>query len=180
MVELLLVMALLVIAVSFVGPKLAGFFRGRTLDSEARRLLALTHYGQERAIGEGIPMVLWIEPDQKKYGLEQQAGWEDNDPREVRLELDKDLKVEVVRQERAATNTLYTTRQSSVIGQSMNLLAQNGTQNSRPEIHFLPDGTVGQQSLRAVGITDRDGITRWLVQATNRLSYEISTNFTAQ
>src|SRR5207253_10956500 len=40
LIELILVMTILTIAVSLTAPALANFFRGRTLDSEARRLLA--------------------------------------------------------------------------------------------------------------------------------------------
>ena len=47
LIELILVMTLLVIGVSFVTPQLAGFFRGRTMQAEARRLISLTHNGAE-------------------------------------------------------------------------------------------------------------------------------------
>src|SRR5512140_2220416 len=94
LVELLLVMALLVIAISIAAPTLANFFRGRTLNSEARRLLSLTHHGQGRAVSEGIPMVLWVDTDKKNYGLEQESGWDERDGKAVELQFDKDLKVE--------------------------------------------------------------------------------------
>src|SRR2546426_11590252 len=45
LIELILVMTVLTIAVSITAPALANFFRGRSLDSEARRLLALTRPG---------------------------------------------------------------------------------------------------------------------------------------
>src|SRR5262245_41504309 len=70
LIELILVMALLAIAIGVTFPTLRGFFRGRVLDSEARRLLSLTRYGQSRAVSEGVPMVLWIDARQKTYGLE--------------------------------------------------------------------------------------------------------------
>jgi type II secretory pathway pseudopilin PulG len=47
---LLLVLALLAIVMSFAAPSLSAFFRGRTIESEARRLLSLTRYGQSRAV----------------------------------------------------------------------------------------------------------------------------------
>src|SRR5690242_5350282 len=74
LVELVLVMAVVVIAIAITAPKLANFFRGRTLDSEARRLLALTHAGQSRAVSEGIPMRLWLDTEQGTYGLQEEAG----------------------------------------------------------------------------------------------------------
>ena len=49
LIELVLVMTLLVVVVAIAAPSLAGFFRGRALDAEARRLLSLTRQGQSRA-----------------------------------------------------------------------------------------------------------------------------------
>src|SRR5687767_2693361 len=70
LIELILVMTILIVVLSVSGPSLVSFFKGRTLDSEARRFLALTRYGQSRAISEGVPISLWIDPKEKKYGLE--------------------------------------------------------------------------------------------------------------
>ena len=50
LVELLLVLALLVVITSLVAPAMSNFIRGRALDSEARRLFALMHAGQSRAV----------------------------------------------------------------------------------------------------------------------------------
>src|SRR4051794_2206607 len=60
LIELILVMTVLTIPASITAPALANFFRGRTLDSEARRILALTRQGQNRAVSEGLPMELWL------------------------------------------------------------------------------------------------------------------------
>src|SRR5256885_1782577 len=68
LVELILVMALLVVAVSFITPHLSDFFRGRALDSEGRQLMALVHDGQSRAVSGGVPMILWFDAAAKKYG----------------------------------------------------------------------------------------------------------------
>src|SRR5882724_2717216 len=76
LIELILVMTVLTIAVAIAAPALANFFRGRTLDSEARRLLALTRQGQSRAISEGIPMELWLDTARGAYGLEAEPSYE--------------------------------------------------------------------------------------------------------
>src|SRR6266566_7071347 len=70
LMELILVMTVLAIAVSITAPALANFFRGRTLDSEARRFLSLTRHGQSRAVAEGVPMELWLDAVNQTYGLE--------------------------------------------------------------------------------------------------------------
>src|SRR6266571_2701739 len=91
LIELILVMTVLTIAVSVTAPALAHFFRGRSLDSEARRLLALTHLGQSRAVSEGLPMDLWLDAQQGAYGLEAESSYEENDRKAVDFNLDRDM-----------------------------------------------------------------------------------------
>ena len=83
LVELIIVMTLLVVVVSVAAPSLAGFFRGRAVEAEARRMLSLTRLGQSRAASEGVPMVLWVDTTEKKYGLEEDSSFTDNDTRAV-------------------------------------------------------------------------------------------------
>src|SRR5213082_1481480 len=83
LIELVLVMTILLIVFSVALPSLKGFFRGRNLDSEARRFLSLTRYGQSRAVSEGVPMVLWMRPRQGTYGLEQDRGYAEVDRKAV-------------------------------------------------------------------------------------------------
>ena len=95
LIELILVMALLLIVIGVALPSLKRFFHGRNLDSEARRFLSLTRYGQSRAVSEGVPMVLWIDTRRGAYGLQQQAGYTDGDSNAVRFALAEELRVEV-------------------------------------------------------------------------------------
>ena len=104
LIELILVMALLTVVISLTAPKLSRFFHGRTLDSEARRLLALTRSGQSRAVSEGLPMNLWVDADKGEFGLEAEPSFETSDPRAVEFALDSGLKIEVVRQIVTAPN----------------------------------------------------------------------------
>src|SRR5689334_11548491 len=96
LIELILVMAILTVAVSITAPALSNFFHGRTLDSEARRLLALTRQGQSRAISEGLPMELWVDAAQAQYGLEADASFEQNDPKSVSFNVDKDVQLQTL------------------------------------------------------------------------------------
>src|SRR5262245_45532100 len=91
LVELILVMAILMIVLGVACPSLLDFFCGRNLDSEARRFLSLTRYGQSRAVSEGVPMLLWVSPRDGMYGLQTQPGYTDTDPKAVEFNLDKDL-----------------------------------------------------------------------------------------
>src|SRR6266581_7233742 len=95
LIELILVMALLLIVIGVALPSLKRFFHGRNLDSEARRFLSLTRYGQSRAVSEGVPMVLWIDVRQRTYGLQAQSGYLPNDTKAIEYDLDKELRVEV-------------------------------------------------------------------------------------
>jgi len=155
LIELILVLALLAIVTSLATPSLSRFFRGRTLNSEARQLLSLTHAGKSRAISEGFPALLWIDTPQREYGLRLETGLPDGksteiDPKAEVFEFDDNLKIEAMG---AATVSLN--------GRSVNA------------IRFLPDGTTDESSPTALRIASRTGEVLWLVQATNRLSYEI-------
>ena len=44
---------------------------------------------------------------------------------------------------------------------------------SLPAIRFLPDGTIDETSPTTVHLTSQRGDSLWLIQLTNRLSYEI-------
>jgi type II secretion system protein H len=161
LIELILVMAMLLIVLGVAFPSLKRFFRGRNLDSEARRFLSLTQYGQSRAVSEGLPMVLWIDERRAAYGLQVQAGYTDSDSKAVEFALDHDLQVEV--------QTAVTTRSSQLNR------AVPGVGNV-PTIRFTPDGFLSESS--PAGILFRQGADDaiWIVESTNRLNYEIRTN----
>src|SRR5512135_3490059 len=137
LIELILVMALLTVVISLTAPRLSRFFHGRTLDSEARRLMALTRSGQSRAVSEGLPMDLWVNADKGEFGLEAEPSYETSDPKAVEFTLDSGLKIEVVqRMVTAPTVTLNRGRQASTASRPRVVLARANL----PAIRFLPDG----------------------------------------
>lgn len=75
LLELVLVMLLLTTAMAMLTPGVSGFFRGRRLDDEARRLWALTRYAQELAVAEAVPIAVWVDPAEGRYGLESEPGY---------------------------------------------------------------------------------------------------------
>src|ERR1051325_10767326 len=133
LIELILVMAMLLIVLAVSFPSLKGFFRGRDLDSEARRFLSLTRYGQSRAISEGVPMSLWIDARDRSYGLQAAAGYTDLDGKAVAFTLDKDLQLEV---SMPLLATPSAQRNQAVPGAGGNL----------PMIRFAPDGSISDPS----------------------------------
>src|SRR5579862_1399309 len=96
LVELILVMALLIIAVSMVTAKMSAFFGVRGVDSETRRFMALVHYGQSRAVSESVPMMLWVDVNAQKYGLQQEPGYSDVDKHAQEFEVDGDLRIDTL------------------------------------------------------------------------------------
>jgi len=150
LIELILVMTLLVITTALVAPSLMGFFRGRTLDSEARQLLSLTHAGQSRAVSEGMPILLWVDAKQNTYGLEEETPAAGGDPKAITLQLDDSVRVQVEN----ATSTPI-------------------TMGNLPAIRFLPGGTIDENSPHSLRLTDAGGNTLWLVESANHMGYEI-------
>lgn len=169
LIELILVMAMLSIVISLAAPSLARFFRGRGLDSEARRLLALTRYGQSRAASEGVPMLLWIDAAQRTYGLEAERSFlVEDDRKAVGFELSSNLVVEV--EQPVMTLLASPSRQARLAVQ------QN---DNRPTIRFTPDGFISETSpqrilIRQVRDGEQDAVLIGL--SPTRLTYEIQTN----
>jgi hypothetical protein len=135
---------------------LKNFFHGRSLDSEARRLLALSRVGQTRAVSEGVPMVLWVDPTKKSYGLEAEPGYEDHDPKAQDYSVASDLQIQVV----------------NAAGKSA-ISSTNLIHADLPQIRFLPDGSYDDSSPAAVALSSQDGTALWLAQSPNHLNYEI-------
>lgn len=165
LIELILVMALLAIAFGVTFPTLRTFFRGRVLDSEAHRLLALTRYAQNRAATEGMSMILWFDAAEGFYGLQAAPGYLDEDPRAVEYQIDNDLRIEVAAPP-PNTRSLNVTLPSA---------ASQGTSRRSilglPTLRLLPDGYIDPASPEFVAIREGDEQAVWLVQTTNRLAY---------
>jgi type II secretion system protein H len=172
LIELILVMALLTVVISLTAPRLSRFFHGRTLDSEARRLLALTRSGQSRAVSEGIPMDLWVDTEQGRFGLEAEPSYDTTDPKAVNFTLDGGLELEVVNKTVATpANTLTMNKNQRTSIASVPRV--NLVHASMPTIRFLPDGSVGEASPQKLHLTSSDGGSLWLAQSHDGLSYEI-------
>jgi len=159
LVELILVMAMLLIVLGVAFPSLQSFFRGRNLDSEARRFLSLTRYGQSRAVSEGVPMMLWVSSRDGLYGLQTQPGYTDADQKAVEFNLDKDVEIEV------------TAAQLTSRGQAAQISLP--AMGMVPAIRFTPDGFIGETSIESIVLRQGDEDSIWIMQSTNRLRYEI-------
>ena len=152
LIELILVLSLLVVVTSLVAPAMARFIRGRALDSEARRLAALIHAGQSRAVSEGATMMLWVDEKQDTYGLQAETSGQNGDAKAENLSVDSTLQIAVV-SAGAGTPTTF---------------------KDLPAIKFSADGTVDENSPATLTLTDSAGFSRWLVLGKTRMGYEIA------
>lgn len=177
LVELLLVMTLLIVVISLGAPQLKRFIHGRTIDSEARRFLALTHAGQSRAVSEGIPMRLWIDARNGQYGLESESGFSTTtavaantkeDERALEFTIDANLQLEVIENNYIPPRPTTTASRSGVVTP-----IRKNVQRNMQEIRFQPDGTFDETSPQAVRIVGKDDESIWIAQSLNRLNYEI-------
>jgi len=148
LIELIVVMALLVVIAGVVTPRMAGFFKGRKLDDEAYRIVALTQHAQNRAISEGIPMSLCIDTDNQIYGLRESETF-------------------ALNQE---TGRVYRVNRALQLDYQDNATLTP----TRPEIFFHPDGGIGEGSVTNLWIERPNDERLWIGLTTNRLSFEIT------
>ena len=159
LIELIVVMALLAIGALMVAPAMSSFFRGRILNLEARRLLALTHYGQSRAIAEGVPVLLWINTRDSTYGLSVQSGYVESDDRASIFTAEAGLTLE--------TPAGDTPPVSESGDESF------GLPDGLPVIRFLPDGFFDENSVPRIVIRQGTEAALEIAPTANRLGYEI-------
>ena len=152
LIELILVLALLVVITSLVVPPMARFIRGRALDSEAMRLMALMHAAQSRAVSEGAPMMLWVDEKGGAYGVSAETVGQNGDAKAEELTLDSTLAISVANLGTGAATTF----------------------NNLPAIKYTADGTIDENSPQTLTLTDADGFTRQLAETKARTGYEIA------
>ena len=161
MIELIFVLALLAIAAATVASKMGGFFRGRALNFEARRMLSLTHYAQSRAVSEGVPVLLWIDAKGSTYGVTVAAGdnGADGDTRASRFSAEPSITLET-----PATDVVPVSEADD---------EKLGLPEGQQAIRFTPDGFYDETSVRKIVLRQGTGAGLELVQTANRLGYEI-------
>jgi type II secretion system protein H len=148
LVELILVMAIMITLLALVAPSLARSSRQRTLEQEASRLLALTEYGRDEAVSQGVPMVVWINPSTGHYGLQEQTGYTGNAVRRKDFCLNSDTHFELTQV--AAT--------------------QLGVVHA---IELAPDGSPDPASANEIRIVDRYHSAITVSRTSDGWSYEI-------
>jgi type II secretion system protein H len=167
LVELILVMSLIVMTTAIVLPSMTRFFGSRSVDSEAKRFMALMHYGQTRAVSDGVPMMLWIDSTHRTYGLEREPGYAGRDPLEEDNTLADGLKIDTVR------NNVKSPVANSQTGR---ILTGQVTQGKArlPAIYFLPDGAINYaMSVGGVSFQHANDLPVWIALNSSEMSYGI-------
>lgn len=173
LIELILVMAMMLIVLSLAGASLSGFFKGRTLDAEARRFLSLTRYAQSRAAAESIPMVLWVDLRRRLYGVEPEYSFSTTGDRVVEYRMAEDLTIQVMS---TPQQNVRSTRGSS----------GGRFGNADIQIRFSPDGFLNDLNPQQILLLPQDSNsaatrnTAGILIAPNRTSsgYEVQPNST--
>jgi len=162
LIELIFVLALLAIIATFVAASMGSFFRGRMLNFEARRLLSLTHYAQSRAVSEGVPVVLWVNPTASSYGLTTQGSFTDpeGDAHAVSYTIDPSLTLETP----VGEIPVISEQDDEKLG-----LAVDGV----AFIRFTPDGFYDDAGVSKITIRQAQTGSLDLVPTANRLAFEI-------
>jgi type II secretion system protein H len=162
LVELILVMTVMVILFSLVMPSLKGFFRGRNLDNEALRFIALTRYGQSRAINEGVPVELWINPRAGSYGLEALSGYAQTETKPESYTLDSSVQIAFSAPSSVLLRSNYWSQAKAQFG-------------AVTKIRFQPDGFISDASPESIFLRQGNQSQVWIAKAPTHLEYDIQT-----
>lgn len=163
LIELILVMALFVIITSLVAPELGSFFRGRNLDNEAQRFLSLTRLGRSRAISEGVPIELWINPKQNTYGLEALSGYTETRTNAIYYNVAQSVQISTAVPQATLTHSNYWT-QTKTFTRGM------------PTIRFQPDGNISDTSPREIYFKQGNDSTIVVAENPSHLRYDLQTS----
>lgn len=152
-------MVLLTIVMALTAPRMISFFHGRALSQESRRILAVAHYAQSRAVAEGQPVVLWFDPATNTYGQNLQAGFTGADARASRYAVDPTVRLELP----AGASPAASENGDDRLGLPENLAV----------IRYTPDGFYDPGSLTQLVLRQGDEGALQIVPTANRLDYEI-------
>ncbi len=144
-------MALLAGFAAMTLPRMASFFQGQKIKGEAHRFIALTQYGRNEAISTGLPMTLWINEDDRQYGLRDGYGYYTGNNNATNIGRIYDL------------------------GANLEFSQEMHHENTGMEwrIDFMPDGAIRNGSISNIIFELPAKELLWITRSTNGLGYEI-------
>lgn len=147
LVELVLVMLLLAVVLAFAVPSLSRFTGARVLEDETARFLSLIRFARSEAASVGMPMMLWIDPQTQRYGMQSLTGYPPLEGRLFDHALHRDITLSVDEGLRATSGVI--------------------------DLVFMPDGTTGDSTPVTIALEDKDEHRLYVTRAESGLSYEI-------
>ena len=159
LIELILVMGLLAVVLGISAPVLSGFVKGRKLQEEARRFLALTRYRRSEAISRGVCMELRIDMDARKYGIYPQVEYGSGARPPVEFSLPEGFSIEQMEEEKDFTQKADIRSRNRVslkasLSKTLRSFENLGKETEQREkmIRFWPDGMIDEESPENVRI----------------------------
>lgn len=141
-------MAVLATVMALAVPSLSRSLRDRNLAQEAKRFIALTEYARNEAISQGVPMTVWIDVENGRFGAEPKTGFSGNDNTQKEFSLNPDVHFE-------------------------NLSTAQGQNELSQAIEFAPDGVPEPTSIASIELADRFGSVVAITKTQDKLGYEI-------
>lgn len=148
LIELILVMALLAIIMAISAPVLSRSLRQRGVDQEASRFLALLEYGRSEAVSQGVPMIVWVVPASREFGVQVKTGYSGDETRLRKFTLPAGMTVSA---------------EPSIVTNGLVQVAE-----------FSPDGWPLAGAATLVRFADAAGSSISLVQTTDRWDWELT------
>ena len=160
LVELILVMTIMLIMMGIVLPSFKGFFRADTVENEERRFVSLTRYAQSRAIVEGLPVELWMNPREGSYGMRALSGYAETEANPRTFTLDSTLQL------------AYSTP-PSVLVRSNYWTQASGMSGTVARIRFQPDGFISDTSPANIYLRHGAESQIWIAETATHTRYAI-------
>jgi Tfp pilus assembly protein FimT len=137
----------MVIVISVAAPTFKEFLKGRNLENEARQFLSVTRYGASRAVSEGLPVDLWINVKQNKYGMTAAGGYTETRTNAAALTftLDENVQMQVSQPPGMLTTVSNWWTPSTV------------RRGAMPVLRFQPDGFISDTSPKVVKFEEGQG-----------------------
>jgi len=154
----------MVIVISVAAPNFKEFLKGRNLENEAQQFLSMTRYGASRAVAEGLPVDLWINVKQNKYGMAAAGGYTESKTNVWNFTLDENVTVTVSQPPGVLTTVSNWWTPST---------ARRG---AMPVLRFQPDGFISDTSPRTIKFSQGTDPEIWIVENAQHTRYELSLN----
>lgn len=160
LVELVIVMSIIVITVAVAAPSFQAFLHGRNLEDEARRFLSLTRFGENRAVSESVPVDMWINIKQNRYGLAAAGGYTETKTNVWTYTADANVK-------------MFVSPPPGTLTQSNFWTPSNLRGGATPLIRFQPDGFISETSPQIIKFRQGTDPEIWVVENPNHQRYDL-------